>query len=301
MLAYRTEGDGPPLLLIHGWGVTYAVWQNLAPLLRPHARLIMVELPGLGASPPSDVCQPYAAACSVELAQLRTHLGIERWDVLGYSYGARVAEAYIRFDAAHIRRAVFVCPTHLNGWLARIQHQLVQLDRRFPALTNWVISGWRLNRLIVLLGFNGQRHRYAREWVDEIGGQPMDALKAAFHDLKGEPAPAPLTNGIPALYIWGQYDRIARPPRHPGCNDWQIPAGHSAPMLAAEPIAREMLPFLGAAASALTLRDYPLERPPRRRNIVPRVSLAPLRAVRLGRLRGLPGRVGARRRPVWRR
>ena len=55
MLRYRLEGNGAtPLLLIHGWGVTYSVWQNLAPLLTPHFQLIMIELPGIGGSPEAD-------------------------------------------------------------------------------------------------------------------------------------------------------------------------------------------------------------------------------------------------------
>src|SRR6266851_4325242 len=50
MLPFRVEGSGHPLLLIHGWGVTYTVWQKLVPLLAPHFQLILVELPGVCAA-----------------------------------------------------------------------------------------------------------------------------------------------------------------------------------------------------------------------------------------------------------
>ena len=50
MLSYRVEGNGPPLLLVHGFGISFNIWQQLAPLLRPHFRVVMIELPGIGAS-----------------------------------------------------------------------------------------------------------------------------------------------------------------------------------------------------------------------------------------------------------
>src|SRR5579884_466321 len=96
MLAYRTEGTGPPLLLIHGWGVRYTIWKSLAPLLRPYFTLIKIELPGLGGSPPADPTQPYYPACADAIEELRLALGIERWAVLAYSSGTRAAEAYVQ-------------------------------------------------------------------------------------------------------------------------------------------------------------------------------------------------------------
>lgn len=43
-------GDGPPLLLLHGWPHTWFVWHRLAPLLARDHRVIMPDLRGLGAS-----------------------------------------------------------------------------------------------------------------------------------------------------------------------------------------------------------------------------------------------------------
>src|SRR5579884_2520504 len=78
MLPYRLEGDGPPLLLIHGWGVTYRVWRNLVPLLKPHFQLILVELPGMGAAYHQVPMMSYYPACAEALEELRVALGIEQ-------------------------------------------------------------------------------------------------------------------------------------------------------------------------------------------------------------------------------
>ncbi len=43
-------GDGPPLVMIHGWGVSSQVWLSTAPLLAKHFRVITFDLRGHGRS-----------------------------------------------------------------------------------------------------------------------------------------------------------------------------------------------------------------------------------------------------------
>lgn len=43
-------GDGPPLVMIHGWGVSWQVWLSTAPLLAKHFRVITFDLRGHGRS-----------------------------------------------------------------------------------------------------------------------------------------------------------------------------------------------------------------------------------------------------------
>ena len=81
MLPYKLEGSGPPLLLIHGWGVTYNVWNHLVPMLKPHFLLILVELPGFGAAGDLVLGESYYPACAAILDELRVSLGIEQWAI----------------------------------------------------------------------------------------------------------------------------------------------------------------------------------------------------------------------------
>ena len=244
MLNYRTEGAGLPLLLVHGFGVTFSIWEELAPLLRPHAQLILPELPGLGASPPPAPGEPYYAACAQALRELREHLQLERWAVLGYSSGARAVEAYMQLDAPYVSRVAFLCPADPPGWRALNLRALLALDARWPGFGDWALSGWRLTALIRALGFNGRNPPLARAWHRCISAQPLPALKATLHQLPRAGA-APLTlPPLPALFIWGTLDVVpARPPR-PGPRDYFIIANHSAPLTAAPAIAEILLPFL---------------------------------------------------------
>ncbi|BAO44964.1 pimeloyl-ACP methyl ester esterase BioH [Thiolapillus brandeum] len=49
-LATQVSGQGPDLLLLHGWGMNLAVWQPLVETLEEEFRITVVELPGHGAS-----------------------------------------------------------------------------------------------------------------------------------------------------------------------------------------------------------------------------------------------------------
>ncbi len=55
-IAYRSQGAGPPVLLVHGWPTSSFLWRNVMPALAAHRRVIAIDLPGFGASDkPLDV------------------------------------------------------------------------------------------------------------------------------------------------------------------------------------------------------------------------------------------------------
>jgi pimeloyl-ACP methyl ester carboxylesterase len=46
----RIGGNGPPLLLLHGYPQTHVLWHSLAPLLHDRFTLVIADLPGYGQS-----------------------------------------------------------------------------------------------------------------------------------------------------------------------------------------------------------------------------------------------------------
>jgi pimeloyl-ACP methyl ester carboxylesterase len=245
MLSYQLQGAGPPLLLIHGFGISYPIWRTLAPLLVPHFQLVMVELPGIGQSPPAGPDQPYVESCAQALQQLRLALGYTRWSVFSYSSGTRAAEAYVRRDAVHVERVIFLCPAYSTGWRWQALQLLSQVDARMPSFGTWVLSGWRLAGLVQLLGFNGRRLPAVGEWTGEIAAQPVDTLRSTLRSIP-RPSEELFRLPAPALYIWGDRDVVFPRPRRFGkdANDYLIRADHSAPQFAAQAIAEIAIPFL---------------------------------------------------------
>lgn len=244
MLSYRVEGTGRPLLLIHGWGVTFKIWQNLAPLLDPHFQLIMIELPGIGNSPPPFSDRPYYPACADAIEEVRQALGIERWDILSYSAGTRAAEAYAQRYPQYVNCAVFLCPVYLDFWRSLGLSLVIQIDKLWPALGDWVLSDWRLYYLILFFGFNCHYHQYASDWMGEISVQSLKILKTTLREFPGAGHVPFHLPPMPTLFIWGRSDIIPSRPRRPGPTDRIVPGNHSAPMLSASAIAEVVMPFL---------------------------------------------------------
>ncbi len=88
-LNVRRMGNGPALLLLHGFTGSGATWQ---PFDWPEYETVAVDLPGHGDSDkPASAGRYRMERCLEDLVSLLTELGIERAAVLGYSMGGRVA------------------------------------------------------------------------------------------------------------------------------------------------------------------------------------------------------------------
>ena len=246
-LSYRIVGEGPPLLLVHGWGLTFPLWQQLEAQLAGEARLIEVELPGLGSSPPAS--GDFVEAAVAGLRDLRVRLGIDRWTVLGYSAGARIVSRYVREEPARVTGAVYLCPLlPLGPYPAfdAIRRAVGRVSGR-PQL--FFVTGWRLKWLMRVFAFNTVRPVPVDPWYRALISQPLDVLLAQFEDLFDREWAA-IPPGVPAMRIWGCRDRLAVRPRPLGLQDRIIDAGHLAPLNAAPAVAAVLRPFVRALAAA---------------------------------------------------
>lgn len=88
-------GDGPPLLLLHGFPQTHVMWHRIAPALAERYTVVAADLRGYGASskPPGGL--PHETYCKREMAAdqvaVMAALGFDRFRLVGHDRGARVA------------------------------------------------------------------------------------------------------------------------------------------------------------------------------------------------------------------
>jgi haloacetate dehalogenase len=86
-------GDGPPVLLLHGYPQTHLIWHQVAPVLAENHTVVLTDLRGYGDSakpePVSDELYAKRAMAGDQLAVMRT-LGFERFAVVGHDRGGRV-------------------------------------------------------------------------------------------------------------------------------------------------------------------------------------------------------------------
>ena len=88
--AWERHGSGPPVVLIHGFGLNRAMWQWQLPALTRHFSVLTYDLLGHGESAP-PIGTPDLAMFSRQLLGLMDRCGIERAAVVGFSLGGMIA------------------------------------------------------------------------------------------------------------------------------------------------------------------------------------------------------------------
>lgn len=90
----RSAGNGPPLVLLHGFPQTHAMWHRIAPALAQAHRVVAMDLRGYGwsSAPPGDAAhETYAKrAMGRDVLAVMEALGHGRFAVAGHDRGARV-------------------------------------------------------------------------------------------------------------------------------------------------------------------------------------------------------------------
>ncbi len=98
-IAYRVEGSGPPLLLLHGFPQTKTIWNKLIPLLTSRFTLIRPDLRGYGLSSKPTGLVDHANYSKREMANdmvaLMRHLGFSKFALVGHDRGGRVAHRLV--------------------------------------------------------------------------------------------------------------------------------------------------------------------------------------------------------------
>jgi haloacetate dehalogenase len=91
----RVAGDGPPLLLLHGYPETHLMWHAAAPLLAKDFTVVVADLSGYGDSLRPAVAEDHSPhskrALAIDQVQAMASLGHERFAVAGHDRGGRVA------------------------------------------------------------------------------------------------------------------------------------------------------------------------------------------------------------------
>jgi pimeloyl-ACP methyl ester carboxylesterase len=102
-LYYEVHGEGPPLLLTHGYSSTSAMWHGQVDALAKDHKLILWDMRGHGQSDYPDDPNAYSEALTVgDIAAILDAVGAERAIIGGLSLGGYMSLAFYR---AHPERA----------------------------------------------------------------------------------------------------------------------------------------------------------------------------------------------------
>jgi haloacetate dehalogenase len=91
----RRAGEGPPVLLLHGYPQTHALWHEIGPALARRFTVVAADLRGYGDSskPPSDATHAAYSKRSMaaDMVGVMDQLGFKRFAAVGHDRGGRVA------------------------------------------------------------------------------------------------------------------------------------------------------------------------------------------------------------------
>jgi pimeloyl-ACP methyl ester carboxylesterase len=102
--------DAPAVVLLHGFGASLQTWDDWAKGLSATHRVVRIDLPGSGLSPP-DPAHDYRDERSLQLLKaLLDDLGLPRASLVGHSMGGRIAWTFAAQFPERIDKLVLVAP-----------------------------------------------------------------------------------------------------------------------------------------------------------------------------------------------
>jgi haloacetate dehalogenase len=269
-------GSGPPLLLLHGFPQTHAIWHRIAPRLAERFTVVAADLRGYGDSsrPPSDESHgPYSKrAMALDQVEVMRALGFERFSVAGHDRGGRVAHRLARDHRERVERLAVL---DISPTLAMYQ----ATDTRFATLYyHWffLIQPFDLPERLIgadpdyylmrKLGGWGTRElpfspealaEYRRCFRDPAAIHAMceDYRASASVDLEHDRADLAQKLACPLLVLWGERGVVHR--CFQPLSDWRevaldvrgeaLPGGHYLPEELPGPTGDRLLGFLSGA------------------------------------------------------
>jgi pimeloyl-ACP methyl ester carboxylesterase len=217
-LALDDRGHGPALVLLHGLATTRLIWRRVVPLLGDGRRLLAVDVPGFGESPPAGPgfeLDSVAACIDDGLAEA----GVTGdYDLVGHSMGGALAVALAALRPGRVRRLVLCAPAGLRatpGWAARgvapVAEQAIRLRRALAPLADppWgrrLLLGWGVVDATAIAPSEVRAMVGASRGASRIAPALAQVASADLRDALAR-LPAPVGA------IWGEGDRVISPAR----------------------------------------------------------------------------------------
>ena len=135
-IRYSTQGEGEPVVLIHGLYASAAInwqWPGIAAALAKDHRVVAFDVPGHGGSDKPEKEEAYGAQLAEDVILLLDHLKIDKAHLVGYSMGGMIA---LKVVADHPDR-VLSCALGGMGWMqegGRLQQFWGQIPARQKGL-----------------------------------------------------------------------------------------------------------------------------------------------------------------------
>lgn len=252
-IAYRQRGDGPPLVLLHGWPTNSREWRAQVDGLADEFRVVAWDAPGAGPSsdPPEEFRLPDWADVLAAFIQV---LGLQHVHVGGLSWGAGLALELYRRHPTLVRSLILMGA--YAGWAGSLPAATVEQRLQLMERNSQLPPGdWAPKLIRTLVADDAPE-----ETTDELASILAELHPAATRTALRAFAEADLRDvlpqiDVPTLIVNGELDvrapRSVWEPLHssiPGADLVLIPdVGHMVDMEAPDRVNDEIRTFLRTA------------------------------------------------------
>jgi pimeloyl-ACP methyl ester carboxylesterase len=211
-IAYEVTGEGPPVVLLHGFPDSGRLWRHqVAALTTAGFRTIVPDLRGYGASDKPEAVESYRLRTIVgDVLAVLDDAGAERAHVVGHDWGAGVAWLLAALHPDRVDRLVVLSvghPTWLRTTLEQLEKSWYMLLLQFPGVAEqWLqADGWANFR-------SWARHPDADEVIAELerNGSLTPALNYYRANVPPDsfvrPRPTLPPVQAPTMGIWSSRD-----------------------------------------------------------------------------------------------
>lgn len=202
--------DAPAVVLLHGFGSSLQTWDDWAQGLSRTHRVIRLDLPGSGLSPP-DPAHDYRDERSLQLLQsVLDTLGLARASLVGHSMGGRIAWTFAARHPERTERLVLVAPDGFASFgfeygkpmdvpasWSLMRHALPKAMLRMNLQAAYAqpqtLSDARVTRYHELLRAPGARQALLERFAQTVLQEPLPLLRQIR---------------APTLLVWGEADAM---------------------------------------------------------------------------------------------
>lgn len=274
----RVGGNGPPLVLLHGYPQTHMCWHRIAPKLAETHTVILPDLRGYGRSAAPAGAAYTKRAMAEDVVAIMRELGHARFALAGHDRGARVAYRLALETPAVVERLIIldILPTvevwERLRWQAAIGAYHWQfLAQASPLPETLILSNPAMYADFTLSGWTGAKSLAAFDPTALADYRALMASPASVHaicedyragatfdrELDAADRAAGRTIAAPTLVLWGR-DYVGKGTANvldvwrawaPGANGAEIASGHFLHEENPDATLSHLLPFLHATGS----------------------------------------------------
>lgn len=221
---YVTAGEGPLLILLHGFPQFWYAWRHQIPELAKHYKVVVPDLRGYGETErPQNVSDYRLSLVSADITGLIQALGYEKAHIVGHDWGGSVAWKIAMDQPQFVDRLVVINSPHPYKMIKALRSSFSQMAK------SWYIFFFQLPYLpesafnmsprgILEKLFKGaaiRKDAFKDEDIDQYlkAIEKPGALTAALNyyralreSVKEEKSEAKKKIGAPTLLIWGEKD-----------------------------------------------------------------------------------------------